>query len=163
VYDISLATEVDIDGIAALLQANAPSRGGSLTGEFPREKVAKMALGDLPTVVARRAGNIVGVLFSSSKTNPSAPPSIQAMLTAWPGDKGAYVYGPACIADTERGKELLAMLYADLQHRLPGREAVLFIRVDNEASIRVHQRLCMHHVADFMFDHHRYLVFSDRP
>jgi L-amino acid N-acyltransferase YncA len=161
-YDISPATEADIDGIAALLQENAPSRGGSLTGEFPREKVAGMALGDSPVVVARRDGNVVGVLFSSSKSNASAPPSVQAMLAAWPGDEGAYVYGPACIAGTERGQGLLAKLYASLQGHLPNREAVLFIRADNEASIRAHRRLGMHHVADFMLEGLPYQVFSGR-
>ncbi|WP_250627464.1 GNAT family N-acetyltransferase [Pinirhizobacter soli] len=162
-YDIACATEVDIDGIAALLQENAPSRGGSLTGEFPRDKVAGMALGDSPVIVARRDGNVVGVLFSSSKGNASAPPSVRAMLAAWPGDADAYVYGPACIADSERGQGLLAKLYAGLQHHLPGREAVLFIRADNEASIRAHQRLGMRHVADFTLEGHPYQVLSDRP
>lgn len=162
-YDISSATDADIDGIASLLQENSPSQGGSLTGEFPREKVARMTLGDSPVVVARRGGNVVGVLFSSSKSSASAPLSVQAMLAAWPGDDDAYVYGPVCIADTERGHGLLATLYAALQHHLPDREAILFIRADNEASIRAHRRLGMHQVADFMFEGQSYLVFSDRP
>lgn len=161
-YDISSAAEADIDGIAALLQENAPSRGGSLTGEFPREKVAGMTLGGSPVVVARRGGNVVGVLFSSLKNNASAPPAVRAMLAAWHGDDDAYVYGPVCIADTERGQGLLAKLYACLQCELPNREAVLFIRADNEASIRAHRRLGMRPVADFTLEGLPYLVFSDR-
>lgn len=161
-YDISSATEADIEGIAGLLQENAPSQGGSLTGEFPREKVAPMVLGDSPVVVARRSGNVVGVLFSSSKGGASAPSSVRAMLAAWPGGESAYVYGPACIAGTERGQGLLAKLYACLRGQLPNREAVLFIRADNEASIRAHRRLGMRHVADFTLDGLPYLVFSDR-
>lgn len=161
-YDIGLVTEADIDGIAGLLQENAPSQGGSLTGEFPREKVAHMVSGDLPVVVARRDGRVVGVLFSASSHNPSAPPSVRAMLAAWPGDEDAYVYGPACIAGTERGRGLLAKLYAALRERLPNREAILFIRADNEGSIRAHRRLGMRQVADFTLDGSLYLVFSDR-
>jgi hypothetical protein len=117
VYEITLASSADIDGITALLLANSPSRGGSLTGEFPRDKVAAMALHAGPVMVAHRAGEVVGVLFSAAKDH-AAPPVVQAMLAAWPGREDAYTYGPVCIADSERGQGLLARLYDELQrHR----------------------------------------------
>ncbi|SDS50657.1 hypothetical protein SAMN05216598_1805 [Pseudomonas asplenii] len=84
-YRINLATAADIEGIALLLQANSPSRGGSLTGEFPLDKVRQMALGSSPVVVASRYDRVVGVLFSAAKDMHPAPASIQAMLRAWPG------------------------------------------------------------------------------
>jgi predicted GNAT superfamily acetyltransferase len=161
VYEITLASSADIDGITALLLANSPSRGGSLTGEFPRDKVAAMALHAGPVMVAHRAGEVVGVLFSAAKDH-AAPPVVQAMLAAWPGREDAYTYGPVCIADSERGQGLLARLYDELQRHYPGREAILFIRRDNAASLRAHERLGMHEVAGFILDGVDYAVFSDR-
>jgi hypothetical protein len=158
-YDISLANADDLDGVAALLQANAPSRGGALTGEFPREKVQAMLFNGMPVAVARKAGRVVGVLFSSARDNPAPP--VRAMFAAWPGDEHAYAYGPACVADTERGQGLIAKLYAVLQAHCPGREAVLFIQQDNVASIRAHERLGMRAVAEYVFEGQRYFVFSD--
>ncbi|WP_017903274.1 GNAT family N-acetyltransferase [Pseudomonas asplenii] len=160
-YSIHLATAADVAGITQLLQANAPSRGGSLTGEFPLEKVRQMALGRSPVVVACRDDKVVGVLFSAAKDTQPAPPSIKAMLTAWPGSPDAYVYGPACVATTERGQGLLAQLYAQLQHHYRGREAILFIRRDNTASLRAHARLGMHEVAGFTLEGEEYAVLSD--
>ncbi len=139
-YRINLATAADIEGIALLLQANSPSQGGSLTGD-----------------------RIVGVLFSAAKDMHPAPASIQAMLRAWPGTPDAYVYGPACIASTERGQGLLPRLYAQLQQHYRGREAILFIRRDNTASLRAHERLGMREVAGFTLEEDEYAVLSDRP
>ncbi|NID14246.1 GNAT family N-acetyltransferase [Luteibacter yeojuensis] len=158
-YDISLASSVNVDDISALLQANAPSQGGSLTGEFPPDKVRKMIIGGMPVVVARREGRVVGVLFSAA-TDAPAPPVVRAMLDAWSGGSGSYVYGPVCIADTERGRGLLPQLCAVLKKRLPGREAILFIRTDNIASIRAHERLGMREVARFFFESSDFVVFS---
>ncbi|QXI28272.1 GNAT family N-acetyltransferase [Pseudomonas vanderleydeniana] len=160
-YSINLATAADIEGIAQLLQANAPSRGGSLTGEFPLEKVRQMALGSSPVVIALRDDTVVGVLFSAAKDAQPAPPSIKAMLAAWPGSPDAYVYGPACVAATERGQGLLAQLYTQLQRYQQGREAILFIRRDNTASLRAHARLGMHEVASFTLEGEEYAVLSD--
>jgi L-amino acid N-acyltransferase YncA len=159
-YDISLAAAEDLDSVAALLQANAPSNGGALTGEFPREKVEKMLHNGMPVVVARKEGHVVGVLFSSAKDNPA--PAVRAMLAAWPGDVHAYVYGPACISDSERGQGLLAKLYTALQQHCAGREAVLFIQQGNVASIRAHERLGMRAVAEYVFEGQNYLVFTNR-
>jgi hypothetical protein len=161
-YEIDTATAADVDDITLLLHANSASQDGLLTGTFPRETVAKMALGNMPTIVARREGRVVGVLFSASADDPASPPVIKAMLSAWPGGRGAYVYGPVCVAETERGQGLLDKLYAAQKKRLPGREATLFIRHDNTPSIRAHFRLGMREVARFTLDGRVYLVFSDR-
>lgn|SRR5574337_315980 len=161
-YEIATAAPADIDGITALLQANSPSQGGSLHGEFPRDKVARMALGEAPVMVARHDGKVVGVLFSSAKEKPSKSPAVRAMLAAWPGGPGAYLYGPACIAATERGRGLLSKLYNALKERHPAREAILFIRRDNGASLRAHKRLGMREVAGFVLDGEEFAVFSDR-
>ena len=162
VYLVSTAQAADVDAITALLQANSPSRGGSLTGEFPRDKVAAMADGASPILVARRAahGPVVGVLFSAVPATARAP-EVLAMVAAYAGAKDAYVYGPVCIADSERGQGLLALLYSAMRARHGGAEAVLFIRRDNLASLRAHQRLGMREVAAFVFYGAEFAVYSD--
>ncbi|WP_205701215.1 MULTISPECIES: hypothetical protein [unclassified Janthinobacterium] len=120
-YLISLAQAADIDAITTLLQANSPSQGGSLTGEFSRDKVASMADGASPVIVARRVagGPAVGVLFSAEKATAQAP-VVLAMLAAYAGSDKAYVYGPVRIADPERGQGLLALLYSAMRARHGG-------------------------------------------
>src|SRR5471032_137964 len=162
VYLITPAQAADIDPITTLLQANSPSQGGSLTGEFPYEKVVQMAEGGAPVIVARRVagGPVVGVLFSAAKDTAQAP-ALLAMLEAYAGGPSAYVYGPVCIADSERGQGLLALLYEAMRARHPGGEAVLFIRRDNIGSLRAHQRLGMAEVAGYVLDGEQYAVYSD--
>jgi hypothetical protein len=161
-YLVSTAHAADIDAITALLQANSPSRGGSLTGEFSRDKVASMADGVSPVIVARRAahGPVVGVLFSAAPATVQAP-VVVAMLAAYAGNGNAYVYGPVCIADSERGQGLLALLYSAMRAQHGGAEAVLFIRRDNLGSLRAHERLGMREVAAFVFDGADFAVYSD--
>lgn len=159
-YDISLASPADIDGVTALLHTNSPSQGGTLTGEFPRDKVGQMMAGGSPVIVARRDGRVVGVLFTAARNAATAAP-VLAMLAAWPGGPGAYVYGPVCIAGSERGRGLLGQLYAVLREHKPGGEAVLFIRRDNAASLHAHRKLGMREVAGFILDGVDYAVLSD--
>lgn len=161
-YLVSTAQAADIDAITLLLQANSPSQGGSLTGEFSRDKVASMADGMSPVIVARRVadGPVVGVLFSAAIATVQAP-VVLAMLAAYAGRENAYVYGPVCIANSERGQGLLALLYAAMRKRHGGAEAVLFIRRDNIGSVRAHERLGMREVAAFVFDGAQFAVYSD--
>ncbi|PLY44306.1 N-acetyltransferase [Janthinobacterium sp. ROICE36] len=161
-YRIGTAQAADIDAITALLQANSPSQGGSLTGEFSRDKVAAMADGASPVIVARRVldGSVVGVLFSAATATVQAP-VVLAMLAAYAGSENAYVYGPVCIAASERGQGLLALLYSAMRARHGGAEAVLFIRRDNLGSLRAHARLGMREVATFAFDGAQFSVYSD--
>ncbi|PHV51223.1 N-acetyltransferase [Janthinobacterium sp. BJB301] len=161
-YLVSTAQAADIDSITALLQANSPSQGGSLTGEFSRDKVASMADGASPVIVARRAadGSVVGVLFSAAPAAAQAP-VVLAMLAAYADSGNAYVYGPVCIADSERGQGLLALLYSAMREQHAGKEAVLFIRRDNPGSLRAHERLGMYEVAAFDFDGAQFAVYSD--
>ena len=161
-YLVSTAQAADIDTITALHQANSPSQGGSLTGEFSRDKVASMADGASPVIVARRTadGPVVGVLFSAAPATAQAP-VVLAMLAAYAGSDSGYVYGPVCIADSERGQGLLALLYAAMRQQHAGAEAVLFIRRDNIGSLRAHERLGMRDVAAFVFDGAQFAVYSD--
>ncbi|HEX3210633.1 MAG TPA: hypothetical protein VHQ91_14695, partial [Geminicoccaceae bacterium] len=77
-----------------------------------------------------------------------------------PGAPDAYVYGPICIDEAERGRRLANAMFAALRARLPGREGILFIRRDNPASLRAHAKLGMTEVAEFVHDGAVHAVLS---
>ena len=62
---------------------------------------------------------------------------------------GAYLYGPICVAESERGRGLAARLFTALRKELRGREGILFIRRDNAASLGAHAKMGMREVAEF--------------
>jgi L-amino acid N-acyltransferase YncA len=148
---IARAGSDDIDGILALQEANLPEHGGTLAGRVPRAWL-EAALSDLPIIVARRDDRVVGYLVSASRISVGSVPAVAAMLRAYPGTEDAYVYGPVCVAAAERGQRLAAAMFDALRIALPGREAILFIRTDNAASLRAHARMGMRKVAEFEHD-----------
>jgi predicted GNAT superfamily acetyltransferase len=76
------------------------------------------------------------------------------------GAPDAYVYGPVCVAESERGQGLAQAMFAALRARLPGREGILFIRRDNPASLRAHAKMGMTEVAEFVHDGAVHAVLS---
>ena len=138
--EIGTASERDIDGILALQEANQPERGGTLSARLSRTQLQAM-LADLPLIVARRGDEIVGYLLAASVPTVSDVPIVRAMLAAYAGRPGAYVYGPIVVAEAERGRGLAQRLFESLRTRLPGREGILFIRADNSASLRAHEKM----------------------
>jgi len=157
-----LATVADIDDVAALLQANEVPAGGTLTGHFDQAKVAAM-LADMPGIVARRGAALAGVVLLGSRATASSVPILAAMLAAYRGDDGAYLYGPVCVAASERGRGVAERLLAAVKAILPGREGVLFIRADNAASLHVHRdKLGMTVRARFRFADADHVVLSYR-
>jgi len=157
--DISRATEIDLDGIVELQTANQPELGGTLSASLPRSRIAKM-MRAMPLIVARCNGRITGFLMTSTREMNADVPIIRAMLAAYPGATDAYVYGPICVSAEERGKGLAQAMFAELQRLLPGRAGILFIRRDNQASLRAHAQMRMHEVADFVFNDNDYVVLS---
>lgn len=157
--EIVRATHDDIDGILALQERNLPEHGGMLSARLPRAWF-EAALDDLPIIVARRGGCVVGYLVAASRAAVAAVPVIAAMLRAYPGADDAYVYGPVCVAEEERGQGLAAAMFAELRTALPGREGILLIRSDNVASLRAHGRMGMRQVAEFEHDDVALLVLA---
>ena len=156
--DIGLATKEDIPGILELQDANQLDRGGMLSARVPRDRF-EAALLDLPLIVARRQGRIVGYLMSFSIGTQTSP-MIQAMLNAYAGDPTAYIYGPICVAEDVRGQGLAAALFAALRSHVPGRECISFVRADNASSLRAHAKMGMRTVADFTHDAVDYVVVA---
>ncbi|MGE5147018.1 MAG: N-acetyltransferase family protein [Candidatus Eiseniibacteriota bacterium] len=158
---VARADRADVDGIVALARLNEAEAGGTLTGRRTPEAVAT-ALARLPNIVARRHGRIVGFLLTADKSAPDLPPVVRAMIAAYPGDTDAYIYGPICVAASERGGGVMAAMVAELKRLLPGREGILFIRRDNAASLRAHAKLGMREVAGFVHDGADFAVFAYR-
>lgn len=158
---VARADSADVDGIVALARLNEAEAGGTLTGKRTPEAVAA-AIARLPTIVARRDGQVVGFLLTADKAAPDLPPVVRAMLAAYAGDDDAYIYGPICIAASERGGGVMAAMVAELKRQLPGREGILFIRSDNAASLRAHAKLGMRDVAGFVHDGADFAVFAYR-
>ena len=145
--EVVRATPEDIGGILDLQKRNQPESGGTLSARLPREWL-EAAVADMPVIVARKEGRVVGYLISASRQAYAGVPVVEAMLRAYPGAApDAYVYGPVCVAEEARGRGLAAAMFAALRARLPGREGVLFIRRDNAASLRAHERMGMREVA----------------
>jgi L-amino acid N-acyltransferase YncA len=146
--EIRLATAVDVDAIVELQDANLLGRGGALSAAFSRAWFAT-AMVQMPVMVACRDGRVVGFLVSSPFAAHADVPIVQAMLRAYPGGAGAYLYGPICVAESERGRGLAARLFTALRKELRGREGILFIRRDNAASLGAHAKMGMREVAEF--------------
>jgi L-amino acid N-acyltransferase YncA len=157
--EIGLARQDDIDGILDLQERNLPQRGGMLSTRLPRSWI-EAAMSTMPVIVARRDGCVVGYLASAPLAAGAGVPVIEAMLGAYRGAPDAYVYGPICIAEAERGRGLANAMFVALRARLPGREGILFIRRDNPASLRAHAKMGMTEVAEFAHDGAVHAVLS---
>jgi L-amino acid N-acyltransferase YncA len=156
---VSVATAEDIPDILALQSANQVSRGGSLSVEFSAEWFER-AVNDMPIVIARREGELVGFLVSSSQAATQHLALPQAKYRAYPAGPEAYNSGPLCIAANERGRGLVSKLFSAQRSLLPGREGIAFIRRDNATSRAVHAKYGFREVAEFSHAGVEYLVVS---
>jgi len=89
VYLVSVVVADDKPENLALQSENHVSRGSALADEFPAQWFEN-AIKDLPIVVARRAGRLVGYLVSSAPGSTQHLPLPQAKQRAYPGGAGAY-------------------------------------------------------------------------
>jgi hypothetical protein len=61
-----------------------------------------------------------------------------------------YLYGPVCIAESERGLGVALALFEVLQKHMAGRPAMTFVRTDNAPSRRAHQKMGMRELGIFL-------------
>jgi L-amino acid N-acyltransferase YncA len=158
-YQIGVATRNDVTGILALQERNLRDVGGALSVRFSRDWF-EAAISDMPVVVARNNGQVVGYVVSTPLTAQAHVAIIQAMLRAYPGSSDAYNYGPICVAESHRGRGLALAMFEALKARLPGREGFTFIRRDNAASLNVHAKMGMREVAGFVHAGVAYVVVA---
>ena len=157
--EIALATADDIAGILDLQERNLRKNGGALSVPLRREWLDD-AVGKMPIVVARRRRQIVGYVVSSSLKDQSADPILDGMLRTYPGSPGSYVYGPICVAESERGQGVARAMFEELRAQLRGREGFTFIRADNAVSRKVHAGMGMREAATFSVDGVGYVVVA---
>jgi Acetyltransferase (GNAT) family len=148
-YEISLAAPEDIPGIITLQDPNVIDRGGGLSVRQTADWFKRSML-EMPIIVGRRDGRVVGYVLSTSLAAKSHVAIVQAMLRSFPAPPDCYLYGPVCVADTERGKGLAGLMFEELRARLPGRPAMTFIRADNVPSLRAHRKMGMRELGSFM-------------
>ena len=158
-YDISLATPDDVSGIIVLQEPNLPANGGTLSVRQPADWFTKAIL-EKSVVVARRDGKVVGYVLGTSLAANAHKAIIQAMLSAYPAPSECYLCGPVCVAESERGRGLARAMFEELRARLPGRPAMLFVRADNAASLRAHQKMGMRDLGTFMNDGVPYVALT---
>ena len=147
-YDISLATPYDIPGILALQEANLPDSGGTLSVRLTPNWFQDAVL-EKSVIVGRRESKVVGYVVGSSLAANAHVAIIQTMLRAFLPAPGCYLYGPICVAETERGKGLASAMFAELRKCLSGRPAMLFIRADNAPSLQAHRKMGMQELGTF--------------
>ena len=157
--EIALATAADVAGILDLQERNLRKNGGALSVPMSREWLAA-AIGKMPIVVARRDWEIVGYVVSSSLVDQSADPILDEMLQTYPGAPSAYVYGPICVAESERGQGVARAMFEELRTQLRGREGFTFIRADNAVSRKVHAGMGMREAATFSVSGVGYVVVA---
>jgi len=158
--EIAVAHEGDLDGILELQAANQISAGGMLSASFSRSQLQRI-MKEMPLLVARRSRSIVGFLVCSTPDVMADVPIVRATLDAYPTRApDAYVYGPICIDAQERGRGLARLLFEELKRLRPGREGVLFIRRDNDASIKAHRKMGIKEVSSFSYGGIEHVVLS---
>jgi predicted GNAT superfamily acetyltransferase len=67
---------------------------------------------DMPLIVARRGDQITGFLMTTSRATNADIPVVQAMFAAYQASPDAYIYGPICVGEDERGKGLAQSMFA---------------------------------------------------
>jgi len=148
----------DVDGILKLAKENGPDHGGELSVRLERKHLQIPDQG-LPNIVARRGGKVIGFLLTLEQDQP-LPPIVQAMLAVYPGSPDAYMYGPICVDQAERGRGIAVAMFEELRRLQPGREGVLFIKASNEPSLRAHRKMGMREVAQYVFNGVPLVVFA---
>ena len=147
-YEIAVAKRDDVPAILDLQERNLRKNGGALSVALSQAWF-EAAVADMPVIVARSDGRVVGYVVSTPLTVQPDDPIVQAMLRTYPGSPDAYVYGPICVAESERGRGLAGAMFEALRARLRGREGFTFIRRDNPVSMTVHTKMGLRQVAEF--------------
>jgi RimJ/RimL family protein N-acetyltransferase len=101
-------------------------------------------------MVCRRNGEVVGYVLGTSLAVKAHIPIVQAMLRVFPPPPDCYLYGPVCIAESERRKGLAGAMFKELQAHMGSRPAMTFIRADNASSRQAHRKMGMNELGTFM-------------
>ncbi|MBA5808581.1 N-acetyltransferase [Morganella morganii] len=152
----------DCGKVAALLQENAQSRQGGLSGEYPLKKVEAMFAHALTVIIAQDDDVIAGVVFSFPVQSAQISP-VTALISQQFGEllENNWFYGPVCIAKDYRGQGILSALYKQVCAENSGKP-VAFINQDNERSVRAHLKSGMREAGHFICNETPYFLMIGR-
>jgi hypothetical protein len=123
-------------------------------------------------VVATEGDRVAGYLCASSVEFNRQFPLLAAMLrcydkVTWAGrslaELNTFVYGPVCVARTDRGSGVLRGMFATLLREVAGRfdAGACFVAAGNARSLAAHQHgLGMQPVAEFEFQQRGYHILA---
>jgi GNAT superfamily N-acetyltransferase len=158
-FDISLTTPSDIPGILALQEPNLPDSGGSLSVRLTADWF-KNAIVERSVMAGRRNGTVVGYVLGTSLGAKAHVGIIQTMLRMFPPPPDCYLYGPVCVAETERGKGLAGALFEVLRTHMGNRPAMTFVRTDNAPSLQAHRKMGTRDLGTFVHEDVPYIAFE---
>jgi L-amino acid N-acyltransferase YncA len=158
-YETGLATTDEIPAIVAMQELNLHENGGGLSVRQTADWF-KRTMSEMPIIVARREGVVVGYALATSIAAKSHVGIVQTMLRAFPAAPNCYLYGPVCVAESERGNGLAGMMYQETRKRLPGRTAMSFVRSDNMPSLKANRKMGKMELGEFVHDGETYIVFA---
>lgn len=158
-YETGLATTDDISAIVAMQEPNLHENGGGLSVRQTSDWF-KRTMSEMPIVVARREGIVVGYALATSIAAKAHIGIVQTMLRAFPAPLNCYLYGPVCVAENERGNGLAGMMYQEMRRRLPGRTAMSFVRSDNTPSLKANRKMGKMELGEFVRNCETYIVFA---
>ena len=158
---IKVATSDDLIGILKLQSENQVSNGGTLSAELTLDQITEM-MSDMPQIVATVNDEVFGFLLTTSQAlhQKRKVPIVDAMFVSYFGNVDSYIYGPICVSEKQRGKRLAQLMFAELLVQEPNREGILFIKNDNEASLRAHEKMGIHKVSSFNYNDSDFSVFA---
>lgn len=158
---IKVATPNDLKGIIKLQEANQTSQGGTLSGGLTENQIQEM-MTDMPQIIAVIDNEIVGFLLTTSQAvnNKRKVAIVDPMSGSYSGTEDSYIYGPICVSQNQRGKGIAQLLFKELLRLQPNREGILFIKNDNEASLKAHKKMGMRKVSSFHFNRADFDVFA---
>jgi L-amino acid N-acyltransferase YncA len=158
-YEVGLATTDDIPAIIMMQEPNLHENGGGLSVRQTADWF-KRTMSEMPIVVARRDGVVVGYALATSVAAKSHVGIVHTMLRAFPARSNCYLYGPVCVAESERGNGLAGMMYQEMRKRLPGRTGMSFVRSDNMPSLKANRKMGKRELGEFLHDGDTYIVFA---
>ena|SRR3990167_5633721 len=146
---------------------------GFLTASFSAEEFKSMD-NDLCVIVCADGQNIVAYACASSIEYNKNFPLIATMIKQFPQiiyknkplvSYNSFIYGPACIDREYRGKGVLNNIFSKmrdflLQEHQQFELLTTIISVENERSIKAHEKLGMKSVGQFEFNENTFWILA---
>ena len=165
-------------GVLALQEANLfdnlagdARADGYLSARFTQAQFERMN-SDVAVITATDGERVAGYLCASSVAFNRQFPLLAAMIERYPevsfrgrllAEQNTFVYGPVCVARSDRGSGVLRGMFDALMREIAGRfdAGVCFVAAGNTRSLAAHEHgLGMQRVAEFEFQQRSYHILA---